>query len=119
MTGNQVEQLESRVRELEATLTGLTDELVDTKDRLQAVERAAAGEEATGRRADIVEGDLLGGDESERTDAESEGEAGNDGATGTQAVERADTEADDGSTDTDDEIDADDADEETDGIIVA
>ena len=118
MTGNQVEQLESRVRELEATLTGLTDELVDTKDRLQAVERAAAGEEATGRRADIVEGELLGEDEAGGTDTEADtdtDETENDSATGTQAVERTDTEADTA----DDNDDADDADEETDSIIVA
>ena len=38
MSGNRVEELEEKVRELEATIEGLTDELVETKERLEAVE---------------------------------------------------------------------------------
>ncbi|EMA46751.1 DUF7518 family protein [Halococcus saccharolyticus] len=38
MSGNRVEELESRVTELEATLNGLTEELVETKDRLRELE---------------------------------------------------------------------------------
>jgi uncharacterized coiled-coil protein SlyX len=38
MAGNRVEELESKVRELEATVSGLTDELVETKERLQTLE---------------------------------------------------------------------------------
>lgn len=37
-SGNRVEELESRVRELEATVSGLTDELVETRERLHALE---------------------------------------------------------------------------------
>lgn len=41
MTGNRVEKLEEKVRELEATVSGLTDELVETKERLRIVEEHA------------------------------------------------------------------------------
>ncbi|MFB6117048.1 hypothetical protein [Halosegnis sp.] len=38
MTGNRVEELERTVAELEATVSGLTDELVETKERLRLIE---------------------------------------------------------------------------------
>jgi hypothetical protein len=38
MTGNRVEELESRVAELQATVDGLTEELVETKERLNQLE---------------------------------------------------------------------------------
>jgi uncharacterized coiled-coil protein SlyX len=38
MTGNRVEELESRVAELQATVDGLTEELVETKERLRQLE---------------------------------------------------------------------------------
>jgi hypothetical protein len=38
MSGNRVEELEAKVRELQATVDGLTDELLETKERLRAVE---------------------------------------------------------------------------------
>ena len=41
MSGNRVEDLEAKVRELEATINGLTDELVETKERLGAIEDEA------------------------------------------------------------------------------
>ena len=50
MAGNRVEELEAKVRELEATIDGLTDELVETKERLQAIEAE------TGVEADVLEG---------------------------------------------------------------
>jgi uncharacterized coiled-coil protein SlyX len=37
-SGNRVEELETRVRELEATVTGLTDELLECKQRLDELE---------------------------------------------------------------------------------
>lgn len=40
MGDNSVEQLEQRVAELEATVRGLTDELVDTTERLRQLENA-------------------------------------------------------------------------------
>lgn len=38
MTGNRVEELEATVRELQASINGLTDELVETKERLRYLE---------------------------------------------------------------------------------
>lgn len=38
MAGNRVEELEAKVREMEATISGLTDELVETKERVRALE---------------------------------------------------------------------------------
>jgi len=38
MSGNRVEELEARVRELQATVDGLTDELLETKERLRVIE---------------------------------------------------------------------------------
>ena len=40
MCGNRVEELESRVQELEASVRGLTDELVESKVRLRELEDA-------------------------------------------------------------------------------
>ncbi|MCU4801009.1 bZIP transcription factor [Halobacteria archaeon HArc-gm2] len=40
MCGNRVEELESRVKELEASVEGLTDELVECKVRLRELENA-------------------------------------------------------------------------------
>jgi len=40
MCGNRVEELESRVKELEASVEGLTDELVECKVRLREMENA-------------------------------------------------------------------------------
>jgi TolA-binding protein len=50
MSGNRVEELESKVRKLEATIEGLTDELVETKERLNAIEDEA------GVEPDVLEG---------------------------------------------------------------
>ncbi|MFC7177208.1 DUF7518 family protein [Halosegnis marinus] len=38
MTGNRVEELEAQMKELRATVSGLTDELVETKERLRLIE---------------------------------------------------------------------------------
>ena len=40
MCGNRVEELESRVKELEASVEGLTDELVECKVRIRELEEA-------------------------------------------------------------------------------
>ena len=40
MCGNRVDELESRVQELEASVEGLTDELVECKVRLRELEAA-------------------------------------------------------------------------------
>lgn len=44
MSGNRVERLESRVEELEASISGLTDELMQTKSRLADLEDEAGDE---------------------------------------------------------------------------
>lgn len=44
MCGNRVEELESRVQELEASVEGLTDELVECKVRLRELESAVDAE---------------------------------------------------------------------------
>jgi TolA-binding protein len=44
MSGNRVEKLESRVEELEASVSGLTDELMQTKSRLADLEDESTGE---------------------------------------------------------------------------
>ena len=43
MAGNRVDELEAKVQELEATVDGLTDELIETRERLQALEDDADG----------------------------------------------------------------------------
>lgn len=52
MAGNRVDQLEETVQELEATVSGLTDELVETKERLRALEEEVEPDLET----DIIEG---------------------------------------------------------------
>ena len=44
MAGNRVEKLESRVEELEASVSGLTEELMQTKARLNDLEDESTGE---------------------------------------------------------------------------
>lgn len=54
-SGNRVEELESRVRELEATVDGLTDELVECKVRVRELENvvdAEVGLDKPGTRTD-------------------------------------------------------------------
>jgi hypothetical protein len=38
MSGNRVEELEAKVQRLQATVDGLTDELMETKERLHVLE---------------------------------------------------------------------------------
>ena len=44
MSDNRVEELEAKVRDLEATVEGLTDELVESKVRLRELENAVDDE---------------------------------------------------------------------------
>ena len=66
MAGNRVDELEAKVQELEATVDGLTDELMETKERLQALEDGADGS------YDILETGSTGG---ATADAEAEADA--------------------------------------------
>ncbi len=104
MAGNRVDELEAKVQELEATVDGLTDELVETKERLQALEDDAD------ESYDILEGG-------------STGDASNDAddATGVEDVEDVEDAED---ADAVDDVNPDEAEEEDnsgsgDDIIVA
>ena len=88
MAGNRVDELEAKVQELEATVDGLTDELVETKERLQALEDDADGSydiletgstgEATGDEADVdaeaADVDDVNPDEAEEEDNSGSGD---------------------------------------------
>ena len=52
MGGNRVEELESQVNELQATIDGLTDELLECKERLEVLE------EEVDPDMDIIEGGI-------------------------------------------------------------
>ncbi len=77
-SGNRVEELESRVRQLEASVTGLTDELVECKERIQALEAevdppdAVAGRSGRTGRAEGSDppASESEGDKSERSEEE-------------------------------------------------
>ena len=81
MAGNRVDELEAKVQELEATVDGLTDELIETRERLQALEDDADGSydiletgstgEATGDDADA---DDVNPDEAEEKDNSGSGD---------------------------------------------
>lgn len=51
--GNRVEELESEVAELKATVKGLTEELVEANDRIRQLEAAVGDEEGTDARDDV------------------------------------------------------------------
>jgi len=87
-SGNRVEELESRVRELEATISGLTDELVETRERLHALEEEVDPE------MDIIEGTPTGGtalNGNQDTDEPGDASAEEAKAEGDEAKDNADS----------------------------
>ena len=90
MAGNRVDELEAKVQELEATVDGLTDELIETRERLQALEDDAdesydiletgSTGEATGddveaaNAADAADVDDVNSDEAEKEDNSGSGD---------------------------------------------
>jgi peptidoglycan hydrolase CwlO-like protein len=106
MAGNRVDELETKVRELEATIDGLTDELVETKERLQALESDADGSH------DILEGRPT------RTEAQQDVESEADETETESPADDGEASADDVNTDEADEEDNADS-ESGDDIIVA
>ena len=68
-SGNHVEELESRVRELEATVDGLTDELVECKVRIRELEDVIDAEIGLDN-IDSVTGSDTGADESQTNSAD-------------------------------------------------
>jgi len=93
MSGNRVEELEAKVRELEATIDGLTDELVETKERLGTIE------EETGIEPDALDG--WGTRTSEREDETESADEAEDDEASTEEERDAETEEtdDDGTAD--------------------
>ena len=96
MTGNRVEELESRVAELQATVDGLTEELVETKERLRQLE--ADEEPARVSRTSDANTEVVRTEQSQQAAAaeESESEAETDT---TEAAEDAEDEAESESSD--------------------
>jgi uncharacterized coiled-coil protein SlyX len=96
MTGNRVEELESRVAELQATVDGLTEELVETKERLRQLE--ADEEPARVSRTTDANTEVVRTEQSQPAEAaeESESEAETDT---TEAAEDAEDEAESESSD--------------------
>ncbi|MFO7927144.1 MAG: DUF7518 family protein [Halobacteriota archaeon] len=94
MSGNRVEELEAKVRKLEATIDGLTDELVETKERLGAIEDEA------GIEPEVLEGRLTrsrqssGADAGKSDDGETSAHKNSEGDEG-DTEETADTLGDD------------------------
>ena len=107
MSGNRVEELESKVRKLEATIEGLTDELVETKERLNAIE------DETGVEPELLEG--RGVDRSRPIGAEPSADAETTTDEGTAGDEKTTA---DGETTAESDDDAADS-ESGDDIIVA
>ena len=108
---NRVEDLERQVAELQAAVNGLTEELVETKERVRQLEdaNAAADERAQPAAGPVDEGDTADVDAVERT-THSDDHA--------DVVERTDdgtTAADDGATD----ADGNPTDAEGDDVVVA
>ena len=77
MCGNRVEELESRVKELQASVEGLTDELVECKVRLREMEDAI----------DEDLGFVPGTSADETADVETEADAGTETADQPTAAE--------------------------------
>jgi len=95
MSGNRVEELESKVRELEATIDGLTDELVETKERLETIEEEAGIEPNALDNWD-TRGGNAGADEKTAADAEpSSDEAAESDESEAEDDEEADSTGDD------------------------
>jgi uncharacterized coiled-coil protein SlyX len=97
MTGNRVEELESRVAELQATVDGLTEELVETKERLnqlEADEEPARVSRTTDANTEVVRTER---DQPAETEAAADAESDEAESDTTEAAEDAEDEAESGS----------------------
>jgi TolA-binding protein len=106
MGGNRVEELESKVREMEATVDGLTDELLECKERIEALENEVDPD------MDIIEGGIAGSSSSSSSPATSPPPEATDGP---ESGDGAGSAADSDKTDDDESETGSDADD----IIVA
>jgi chromosome segregation ATPase len=89
MGGNRVEELESKVNELQATIDGLTDELLECKERIETLEREVDPD------MDIIEGGITGSPSStdgavEEREAETDDSADRDNIDGDEAGDDSD-----------------------------
>ncbi|MCY4730661.1 bZIP transcription factor [Natronomonas gomsonensis] len=89
MSGNRVEELEAKVRDLEATIDGLTDELVETKERLHAVESEVNIEN------DVLEGRMTRAEAQEQTPEQETEESADDGEASADEVTSEEAEEED------------------------
>jgi hypothetical protein len=99
MCGNRVEELESRVKELEASVEGLTDELVECKVRIRELEGAFEDEigfvpEPEGTQSEETVPDESESEMIEPGDADAAETADAAEASKGEASETADTESD-------------------------
>lgn len=85
MGGNRVEELESQVTELQATIDGLTDELLECKERIAVLE------EEVDPDMDIIEGGIT-----RTAPASSESSGSSEPAGGREAAGSADSDNTDG-----------------------
>ena len=111
MSGNRVEELEARVRELQATVDGLTDELLETKERLRVIEEEVDPD----LDPDIIEGRLPSGPETQTAGNGAKGASGTSTPKEDRDRDPEETAADGDKADEDEEGDTDSADD----IIVA
>jgi len=108
---NRVDELEGQVAELRAAVNGLTEELVETKDRVRKLEAEAASEEETPSERETKNDDHVVVVEHEQDDVDVATESlADDSASTTDASEET-VEPEDPTED--------DANESTDDIIVA
>ncbi len=102
MSGNRVEELEAKVRELQATVDGLTDELLETKERLRVLEEEVDPD----LDMDIIEGRPTSRPETQTNEGGAGGSTGRaDGGTDAAPADGDKTdEGEEGDTDSADDI---------------
>jgi hypothetical protein len=102
MSGNRVEELEAKTRELQATVDGLTDELLETKERLRVLEEEVDPD----LDMDIIEGQPTSRPETQTNGGGAGASTGRaDGGTDTASADGDKTdEGEEGDTDSADDI---------------
>ncbi len=87
--GERVEELESKVERLEATIQGLTEELVEVHDRLETLEESGATETATAspsRKSGPDGTETAENDEAKSQESQNEDETGEDSGLGDDII---------------------------------
>lgn len=119
--GNRVEDLETQVAQLQAAVDGLTEELVETKERLRQLESAADLEASTETRAASADFPSDGSSGDGSTDDRSTDDGSTVDAADASPPAEAASDGSDEANPAEDEGESDDGDdaEESDDIIVA